>query len=319
MLNLSNEQNHVFCNTIPSDTEDSYNISELYHSLTGRKGAWIYKDLTSSLIVCQHPHIVNTLMVFPEVGLRHYSLTARVLQKLQKSQHDIQLSRYTNKDILKLKDKLDSLDLNLVKSIEDIQEDQMDWKYPSHIFDTQILSELYGNTYRRIRQKYSQLSKAINVKPINHATAIKDMRVALKYWEGSMIDAGRDTDDMLAFYNEFLKVLSKFDGTYDGFLYFHGRRPVGFSVHEIIQKDTANFFISVCDNSTPGLSDFQIVETCRHLNMQGIKYLNVGGSETESLDAYKRKFKPCKSIQLYSAKVNYIDFDMPDVTYRKFI
>jgi len=317
MMSASLKENILYLpNTTP---EDSYIASPLYFKLTGRKGAWSYTSPDSQVIVTRHPHIVNTLMVFPEVGLRHYNLTACVLKKLIKSQHDIQLCRYTSDDLKRLDSALNALDYNLIHSIEIIEEDIMDWKYPLHILDIPSLAQLHGNRFEKIRNKYNAAKKIIKAISLEKQSAVKKMRGALKFWEGNMIIADKETDDMSDFYHQFFRIIDRYNGPFEGMMFYEGNCPVGFSVWEKISKDTANSFINLGDTSIKGLSDFQIVETCRHLNMQGIKYLNVGGSETESLDAYKRKFKPCKSIQLYSAKVNYIDFDMPDVTYRKFI
>ncbi len=307
---------------VSASQQDSYIASPLYYALTGRKGAWIYKKDGINLVVCQHPHKINTLLVFPENSQSEtdYSLTASVLQKLYRSDHDIQLARYTSGDLQKLKLAFDMLDLNIVDGFDVVEENILDWKYPVHILDTNIISRVEGGKFRRLRQKCNELSKSIISKPFNQKTAIKDMRVALKYWEGSMINAGKETDDMLDFYHEFIKILDKFEGIFDGLICYQDRRPVGFSVWEVVSEDTANFFINIGDASIAGLADFQMVEVSKSLYAQGVKFLNVGGSETAKLDTYKRKFMPVKSIELQSAMVRYKDFGLGNgVTYSKFV
>lgn len=52
-------------------------------------------------------------------------------------------------------------------------------------------------------------------------------------------------------------------------------------------------------------SDLQLVTTCRHLSQRGVPYLNLGGSELKSLDSFKVKYQPVKSIDLCTAQVRY--------------
>ena len=70
------------------------------------------------VVVCQHPHKVNTLLVFPEVGNGDYDLTINVLHHLYRSNHDIQLVRYTEDNIQKLNRNLDLREFNSVSIFE---------------------------------------------------------------------------------------------------------------------------------------------------------------------------------------------------------
>ncbi len=65
-------------------------------------------------------------------------------------------------------------------------------------------------------------------------------------------------------------------------------------------QKTANGYVNFCNTEIRGLSEFLMVKCCETLRDQGIPYFNLGGSETESLDAYKRKFDPAFSIDLCS-------------------
>jgi hypothetical protein len=145
------------------------------------------------------------------------------------------------------------------------------------------------------------------------------MSAALKYWEGSMIANNKDTDDMADFYERFFDLLNNYSGTYDGLLYSQGRKPLGFVVWDQISDTQANSFINLADINVAGLSDFQTVTTCQTLKDLGIKYLNVGGSETENLDKFKLKFTPTNSLSLISVDVIYKDFKISDITMTKFI
>lgn len=301
-------------------SDDSYLHSFLYYKITGRKGAWVYKDEESCVVVCQHPHKPQTLMVFPEIGEKTYDLTASVLQSLYRWNHEIQLSRYTQEDYESLKISLAKQAFNFVKDLHVIEEKLMDWRYPAHIYDTKRIAEMDGADFEYVRNKYRKLDKInIQYRVLNKDTAIRDMRSALRYWEGSMIAEGKETEGMSEFYLRFFELLQFYDGPYEGLLFFDGRRPLGFAVWDQINSETANSFINLADISVTGLSEFQTVTLCQYLQEKGVKYLNVGGSETQGLDKFKRKFKPYKSFDLMSIQVEYKQTMHPKIRMEKFV
>ena len=148
---------------------DSYLNSPLYYLLTGRKGARLYKNHHSAVVVCAHPHIQDRLLVFPEIGKADYELTASVLNMLNPPKNGVQLARYSEEEI------------------------------------------------KALQQRLSKLSYT----------------------------------------------------------------------------------------NVSGLSDYQMVALCRDLDERGIRYVNVGGSETRSLDAFKAKYQPEETLKILSADVMY--------------
>lgn len=303
-----------------SACDDSYIVSPLYYRITGRKSAWYYKTEDAYLVVIQHPHKNDTLLVFPELGQGNYDLTACVLQKLYQLGQNVQLARYTDENIRSLQKAFNHIQNNIVESVVIIDEDSMDWRYPVHILNTQTVSEMQGSAFNRIRAKYKKAAKTISYEYCNKSYGLREMRAALKFWEGNMIIANKDTEDMSEFYHEFFDIIDTYNGRWSGMMFYEGKRPVGFSVWEEISDIHANSFITLGDTSIAGLADFQLVSMCQWLHGRGIQNLNVGGSETESLDAYKRKFMPEFSIDLKSAMVRYKNFDIPPhVEYAKFV
>ena len=284
---------------------DSYLNSPLYYSLTGRKGLSVYRHENSVLMVCTHPNKDNCLLVFPELGDSDFYLTATVLNMLEPPENGIQLARFSSEEVAKLKRALSLHNNSRLINVEIIDEDDLDWKYPVRILDTQMVSEMRGKSFKQVRTKFRKAAAHINIKEMTEDNCEKMMRAALKFWEGTMIINDKDTESMDEFYDAFIKTLKDNPRCAEGLFFFDGKRPVGFSVWERVSPQKANSFINICDTSITGLSDFQMGSTCRKLHETGIKYLNLGGSETESLDAFKRKYMPVESIQLVSAKVEY--------------
>ncbi|MFJ5828302.1 phosphatidylglycerol lysyltransferase domain-containing protein [Streptomyces sp. NPDC093089] len=283
---------------------DSYVNAPLYYLLTGRRGAWVYRSRDACVVTCCHPHLDDCIMVFPEVGADpDHRLTASVLRQLGASETDVRLVRYTAEDLEKLTARL-AADGEPI-TVEVVPEDVMDWRYPVRVLDTARVSALEGSTFVKIRNKYKRAADGLTVTPLRDIDTLRALRAALRFWEGTMILERKDTIGMSEFYDELFKVIEMQPDCVDGLFFQQGRRPVGFSVWEALDGKTANLYVNLCDSTVIGLSDFQLVNSCRHLAENGYSLLNMGGSELESLDSFKSKYGPAQSIDLLSAKVTY--------------
>ncbi|MGH7831714.1 MAG: phosphatidylglycerol lysyltransferase domain-containing protein [Candidatus Binatia bacterium] len=68
--------------------------------------------------------------------------------------------------------------------------------------------------------------------------------------------------------------------------------PVGFFFVERLDEESAGLYAGVVSRTYPGLPEYLRVHMMSHLREAGIRFLNLGGSETESLHAFKRKQGP---------------------------
>lgn len=68
--------------------------------------------------------------------------------------------------------------------------------------------------------------------------------------------------------------------------------PVGFLVFEQIDADAASGFAAVISRHYPGLSAYLYRALFIRLRQAGIRWVNLGGSETRSLHRFKRTFVP---------------------------
>lgn len=281
---------------------DSFLTSPLYYLLTGRKGLWLYKGQDSCLVVCLHPHIENCILVFPEIGKNpDYSLTASYLSKIKFPLNGIQFSRFNEPELDKLKRVFDEMGLR-GSDIEMVEENVMDWRYPVRIIDTNVVSATKGPKFINIRTHIRRVAKSTTVIPLSCSNKVRLMKAAIRFWEGNMIYNEKDSEDMSAFYEELVRISSANSDCMEGLFFMVGRRPVGFTVWERQHRGTVNLLANISDISISGLSDFQLVTSCKYLQEKGIDYVNMGGSELESLDAFKRKYLPVKSISIFSAK-----------------
>jgi len=200
-----------------------------------------------------------------------------------------------------------------VTGVTVIEEDVMDWRYPIRILDTETVAGMKGKAFEKIRNKFSQASKHIQALSFTHDSGLEMMRAALKFWEGNMIANLKETEDMSALYEELFQVVQAYPDSARVIMFQQGRRPAGFTVWDEPCVKTANLLVNLGDTSITGLSDFQLVSACKTLRDQGVQYLNMGGSELETLDAFKAKYQPVQTLKVLSAEVVYSKPDNPHI------
>ncbi|MGB0720706.1 MAG: hypothetical protein ACPGRX_09535, partial [Bdellovibrionales bacterium] len=279
-----------------SGCADSYLSSALYYLLTGRRGLKLYKNDTSALIVCTHPHVEDCLLVFPEIGKGDYQLTASVLGMLRHAPETVQLARYTQGNLQALRQRLSSPGYISDIALNVTEETLMDWRFPMRILDTAVVSDMSGHRFIKIRNKVKRASQSVTFQSIEPQNGLPMMRSALKFWEGTMIARGLETDDISKFYETLFRVYASAPHCISGLAFFEGKRPVGLSLWDRTRPDTGNLLVNLADTSITGLSDFQLVNTCKVLRDNGIAFLNTGGSEIETLDSFKSKYQPAQSV-----------------------
>lgn len=284
--------------------EDSYNLSAPYYLLTGRKGTSIYSEGDAQIVVCKHPHVDDRLMVFPEIG-GDGTLTFKVLNSLDTPCNGIQLSRYTDDDFARLESAGQRFKQGKKFIFTERDENVMDWKYPVHILNTESVGHLHGISFDKLRNKYNKASQNLSVIDFSSEKALPAMRASLMFWVGSMIYGGKETGhDLMDFYNLLFKMVDASPASFDGFAVLQNGEPSGFTIWDNTTPDIANGLAGLSRQSIPGMSEFQTVTACKKLHEKGIKYYNIGGSETEGLNQYKLKYRPEKSIKIKSYDVN---------------
>lgn len=289
--------------TVPGySRDDSFVDSIAYYALTGRRGAWVCEDKKTKAVLCQHPNIDNRLLIFPEIGNGDGSLIADIIRSLDLSKQSVQLARFNEIEIQAVQNHLiDKPSITIHQTVEK----NLDWQYPIHILDTKSVAHLNGPDFRNVRQKLRKIDEGdIQMIGLSDPDALKYLKACTKYWEGNQIlynDLYQPED--AEFYQTLFNYVQSHPTMFDGFILKYGNRISGFSIWDQTTTNTANLIANLVDINTGGLSEYQLVITCRLLNEKGISLLNRGGSEKKGLDNFKQKFSPVKSITLYSALV----------------
>lgn len=292
--------------------EDSYLYSLPYYALTGRRGAWVCQGFDSVCVVCAHPHLQDTHLLYPELGDADGRLSLSVLSAWPPARGPIQLARFTTADIRNLRSRISQNTACPVKAIVEIDEPEMDWRFPLHILDTGRVAAMQGPDYRNVRQKCRKITGTVEVIPLDGTDSLRYIRSCLKYWEGNMFLRREDWhEDNAAFYHHLLTLMEAWPEMFDGYAMMYEGKVRGFTVWDSPVPHTANLLANITDVTIAGFSEYQMVTTCRLLADKGKTRLNRGGSESRGLDSFKQKFAPVKSLSLCSARVEYQSDSMP--------
>ncbi len=293
---------------------DSYSTSLPYYLLTGRKDLRFFTDGASVVPVCIHPNDDNVVLVFPELpGITEF--TAKTLESLltfsEFQDKEVRLARYAEQDIQNLQEVLKDFPL----LVQPMEEKLLDWLYPIHILDTEKVVQRAGKIYEPLRNKVNKAEKYIDYIGISNLPDISNVIIeAAEKWASMKTAIAEEKQQLIAPYRYIAHLMQANPDMFDGFITFDKSNIIGFCLWETPQGNTANGLVSLCmpqlkpDGSLgwyPGQSEAHTAIACNILSEKGIKYYNVGGSETEGLDLHKRKSNPCVSLLLHTLSVQF--------------
>ncbi len=262
-------------------SSDPYQRSAAYLAMTGRDGLWWARHGDSAVIFCRHPNARNEILVFPPIGSEGQALLAKVIDSVSRTGENVRLARFDAERTSAPRD-----------SIE-VDEALLDWRYPVHILDTQKVSELKGGDLQVARTRMNGLRTiGITVRDIDPARDAAAIETVLGRWahEDSYAEPYRR---LFALYR---------NTSLAGRLISVDGEPSGLSIWEETDRERgmANALAHLAVHEVKGLSHFVMVDMCRTLAERGFSKVCIGGSETEGLDRFKRKFAPVSSVRLNS-------------------
>jgi hypothetical protein len=287
---------------------DTYLASPLYYALTCRRGWTIYAERQSIVVTCIHPQSVDTWLIYPEVPENASNpLLKQLLVSFQAGNRKFKLAKFSQKALSSLGSALSDSALRGA-SLHLVEEDAMDWRYPSHVLDTRIVASLPGIEFAKIRNKLRRIERYMTWSSLDVSRDFSALKQILARWKATRSDSRGLGDVSIDYYEHLLELLLRIPQAGSGMVFFLKQQPVGFTAWDVTSH-TANVFANIADTSFTGLADFQVVTMARCLAASGIGYLNLGGSELLSLDKFKRKFKPAISLQQYSGLLQCQLFD----------
>jgi len=287
-------------------TSDSYVYSMPYYLATGRNGARIFKETSTYVVVAQHPHIQNTLLVYPQIGGDDYSMTVKILASFSQENTNVQLARYSERDFHLLSAALSMASNNDRIQIKLMNETFLDWAYPIQVLDTKATTSMAEGRFRKLMNKFKDASHAPSIIPIEDKKSLPLMKSCLHFWVGGLIFSGVvDAKGYMDFYEDLFENIEKYPSLYDGFVVMKETEPAGFTIWDTVIPGIANGMASLSRRSIKGMSEFQTLTACNILAKNDVAFYNVGGSESAGLNAHKLKYRPAYSLSVNSYAVHY--------------
>ena len=282
------------------DAGDSYITSVNYYLFTGRRGLWLYEDVGAFRVVCWHPNIDGQILVFPQMGDTSFDILPELLEQMPVPPNGLHLVRVPQDDA-------GHITLNETAGSFLVQEETvLDWRFPVHVLSTQLVVDAQGRQFMNIRnclrQTHKRSIKLMAFDAVQHSRMLENM---LHRWASHNATTPEEYENYYSPYE------SMFAGSMDKARGLNGVMIIVDDVLQAVglwdisnnQRKTANLFVNISNTAIKGLSELLITKCCEALQAQGIGLLNIGGSETSGLDAYKRKFCPVESIALSTIDV----------------
>jgi hypothetical protein len=286
---------------------DSYLTSPVYYSFTGRRGLWVYEKDKAFVLACWHPNVSGQVLIFPQLIKSETDLVADLLSVIPEPTSGVRIARVKSADAAEHKNlNFDNRHISLERREEDV----LDWKYPAHILSTDDVAALSGHKFMSIRNRIRQLKNySVDVMPfdaISHSRALENL---LHRWANYNAANREEYEQLYAPYETlFSQSIDKPPGL-SGLMTFVDGQLQAVSLWDVsnVKEKTANIYVNFCNTDFRGLSEYSMVATCKSLLDQSVHYVNLGGSETASLNFFKKKFDPALSIDLCSVEAKIVD------------
>lgn len=277
--------------------DDSYIVSPTYYMMTGRKGGEIFEEGKRFVIAVQHPNKDDAWLVFPSISKfkkwSDGSLEIKVANTLleNKQLNEVVIARLPQSAQLNYPFKL-------------VEETLLDWKYPVQIIDVKSVVEHIGKGYQQLRQRLNHIDQtACRAYSIDVFDDENVIRTLTNKWASEFPYKVYSGEDLLSPTEILIKFMKQSKLNIFGQIIYFGEDPAAFSIWEESKK-IANVYSMTANRNIPGLAELNIVSMCKMLFERGIEYANLGGSESEGLNRFKRKFAPISSIYLKSSIVH---------------
>jgi hypothetical protein len=163
--------------------------------------------------------------------------------------------------------------------------------FPEVVVSTERAVEMLresGAASRKLRSKWRQavnLGSDLNIRPADASDRWAIVAMLTDYFDGRQRDVSA--------YLNMLDSIVVSEGRYFGALVADVSGSLtAFFVYEIFHDKSAGIYASIAQRKYPGLSECMMLHVFDELLCRGVELVNLGGSETSGLHAFKQKFSP---------------------------
>jgi hypothetical protein len=303
-----------------SKIPDAYCNSALYYMFTGRGHGWRLSYGKNSIVLLLHPNISDSILAFFPFAHNHADFLYQVgvlanyrsfitkfknvfLARIPQPINDFTFGEHLN------------IDFGLCH-LQRVVEEKLDWAYPSYDVSLERLADptggdlaLYRKKIRKFRAKEIEI---INIKDLARKEIEKIVMEVAQRWvltkykqlQWPKDERNRHFDELLEPYISLTQFKDLDALNIDGLAI---RRSDGYIAFSFWETPPVGEIVT-CMAALPyshekGLSEYLYHCIAKRLVAEGHKTMCIGGSETASLDRFKRKLAPIAEHHLSTLKL----------------
>lgn len=282
-------------------SDDPYLVSAAYHGFTGRLGLWMYSEGSDFILFSLHPNTPEKILIFSGLSTRGAELAKNLVKSSFFPGSSFQLARLKAEQAAEAVTFLSWTTAGYDYAV--CEEPVLDWLFPVHILSTDLVCQHTGQKFKDFRKNTHRVdAKRISIEPLDIRAHYFDLMSLSLTWAKDHFSESYSIDDLFKPHATIIKMLRDSDLDLRGSVIFMDGRCVSFAVWEMPSASDlpAISIASLSHGPSKGLSELQYLEMCKSLKDAGVARVCIGGSETASLDAYKRKMNPVESVSLKS-------------------
>lgn len=274
---------------------DSYIYSPVYYLFTGRYGLWSYIRGSIIINILRHPNNQESFLIMPafnyENGLLSIEVTIDTAIELHKNHPELcfTLARIPSTWHGIMREELKCKEIS-----------ELDWIFPCRVLSTQLVDNMVGKHFQQVRQRINHLDiKNLSVSDIDINKDSPELLELVQDWAMIRNMSGYTIEDLVSPTKKIIDLFKSSRLNLHGIKIKCNNRVESFCIYEV-KGLIANEFSIISNVDIVGLAEYQMHQMCHHLHLRGVEYINLGGSETEGLDRFKKKFHPVISHNLNS-------------------
>jgi hypothetical protein len=301
-----------------SPTKDTYCRSALYFVLTGRRRVWTVRHKSNYLVLVFHPNVDRTLLVFCPFVSRAAELAEQVVVLSTCKKFLAQFEGYEIR-LARIPELIaDEFFSNYSRDVgyctlEEVDETVLDWVYPSYDIDLQKLLNLEGRKLKICRKKLRKISRndieVLRPADFSPQALVRAVREVYKGWVHTKLTShhtlGISPRELMSCYREISQLNRDASLAMDGVILKRGTDYIAFSFWErpISGKIVASL-AALPVSYEKGLSEYLYYAIAECLKTEKYDEMCIGGSETASLDQFKKKLDPSGVHKLRTLRIH---------------
>jgi hypothetical protein len=298
---------------------DAYCRSALYFALTGRCKVWIVRYKDKCIVLLPHPNVRQTILVFcPFVSSA--SELAEQVEKLCKCQKFLSLFERNKIFLARVPAFIAANLFSELKvtrcDLEEVDEERLDWVFPSYDVELQRLLSPQGGALKAYKKKLrkfcDQNIEVLRPGSFSRQDLLKIVNKVNKGWIRAKLKSRNSYQilriprrELMACYRTLANLNSDLSFAMDGLILKRGEDYLAFSFWEspTIGK-TVPCLAALPVSHETGLSEYLYYRVAEQLVKEGYSEMCIGGSETASLDQFKKKLAPSRAHKLRTIRLS---------------